>query len=122
MAEAQLPAPVDTGSAARLPVPAFAARFEPLTQVLRQPAVQRALPAIATSTAIGIAALAWFMTQSAPQTQLFAGLEDADRTDERRVGQECVCPGRSGGTRYHQNKQMPNQNNNTIKLTKKSVT
>lgn len=79
MAEAQLPAPVDTGSAARLPVPAFAARFEPFTQVFRQPAVQRALPAIATSTAIGIAALAWFLTQSAPQTQLFAGLDDADK-------------------------------------------
>jgi len=79
MAEAQLPAPVDTGSAARLPVPAFATRFEPFTQVFRQPAVQRALPAIATSTAIGIAALAWFMTQSAPQTQLFAGLDDADK-------------------------------------------
>src|SRR3546814_4941211 len=78
MADTQILAPLDNAPA-RLPVPAFAGRFAPLTQVLRQPAVQRALPAIATSTAIGIAALAWFMTQSAPQTQLFAGPDDADK-------------------------------------------
>src|SRR3546814_10756190 len=78
MADTQILAPLDNAPA-RLPVPAFAGRFAPFTQVFRQPAVQRALPAIATSAAIGIAALAWFMTQSAPQTQLFAGLADADK-------------------------------------------
>src|SRR3546814_12650505 len=86
MADTQILAPVDK-SPARLPVPAFAGRFAPFTQFVRQPAVQRALPAIAPTTAIGIAAPAWFLTQSAPQTQLFAGLADADKAagaDARR--------------------------------------
>ncbi|MGB3318725.1 MAG: flagellar basal-body MS-ring/collar protein FliF [Sphingopyxis granuli] len=77
MAEAQVLTPVETAN--RLPVPAMGGRFAPVQQFIRQPAVQRALPAIATSTAIGIAALAWFMTSAAPQTQLFAGLDDADK-------------------------------------------
>ncbi len=77
MAEAQLLAPVaDTN---RLPLPAMGGRFAPVQQFVRQPAVQRALPAIATTTAIGLAALAYFMTQSAPQAQLFAGLDDSDK-------------------------------------------
>ncbi len=78
MAEAQVLTPVETAN--RLPVPAMGGRFAPVQQFIRQPAVQRALPAIATSTAIGIAALAWFMTSAAPQTQLFAGLDDADKS------------------------------------------
>ncbi|MGX5713630.1 flagellar basal-body MS-ring/collar protein FliF [Sphingopyxis terrae subsp. ummariensis] len=77
MAEAQLLAPVaDTN---RLPLPVMGGRFAPVQQFVRQPAVQRALPAIATTTAIGLAALAYFMTQSAPQAQLFAGLDDSDK-------------------------------------------
>ena len=77
MAAAQLLAPVaDTN---RLPLPAMGGRFAPVQQFVRQPAVQRALPAIATTTAIGLAALAYFMTQSAPQAQLFAGLDDSDK-------------------------------------------
>lgn len=77
MVEAQLLAPVaDTN---RLPLPAMGGRFAPVQQFVRQPAVQRALPAIATTTAIGLAALAYFMTQSAPQAQLFAGLDDSDK-------------------------------------------
>jgi len=79
MAETQALSPIDPSTANRLPAPALGDRFAPFAQFARQPAVQRALPAIATSTAIGIAALAWFMTQSAPQTQLFAGLEDSDK-------------------------------------------
>lgn len=79
MADTQALSPIDPSTANRLPAPALADRFAPFAQFARQPAVQRALPAIATSTAIGIAALAWFMTQSAPQTQLFAGLEDSDK-------------------------------------------
>ncbi|MGB3844943.1 MAG: flagellar M-ring protein FliF, partial [Sphingopyxis sp.] len=78
MAETQALTPVDTG-ANRLPVPSFGGRLEPLQQFVRQPAVQRALPAIATTAAIGIAALAYFATAAAPQTQLFAGLADADK-------------------------------------------
>lgn len=57
----------------------FGGRLEPLRQFAQQPALQRALPAIATTSAIGIAALAWFLTQSTPQTQLFSGLADADK-------------------------------------------
>ncbi|WP_260580393.1 flagellar basal-body MS-ring/collar protein FliF [Sphingopyxis sp. PET50] len=79
MADAQILTPVDTGSANRLPVPALGGRLAPVQQFIRQPAVQRALPAIATTAAIGIAALAYFATAAAPQTQLFAGLADADK-------------------------------------------
>ncbi|NIJ39551.1 flagellar M-ring protein FliF [Sphingopyxis panaciterrae] len=78
MADPQTLTPVDNGN--RLPVPAFGNRLAPLQQFVRQPAVQRALPAIATTTAIGLAALAWFTMQSAPQAQLFAGLADADKS------------------------------------------
>lgn len=79
MADAQILTPVDDGIANRLPAPVLGGRLAPFKQFAQQPAVQRALPAVATTAAIGIAALAWFLTQSAPQTQLFAGLEDADK-------------------------------------------
>jgi len=79
MAETQILTPVDDGSANRLPAPVLGGRFAPFTQFVRQPAVQRALPAIAMTSAIGIAALAWFTMQAAPQAQLFAGLDDADK-------------------------------------------
>ncbi|UKK83196.1 flagellar M-ring protein FliF [Sphingopyxis sp. BSN-002] len=77
MAETQTLTPVD-GTANRLPAP-MGGRFAPVQQFMRQPAVQRALPMIATTGAIGIAALAYFMTTSAPQAPLFAGLDDADK-------------------------------------------
>lgn len=57
----------------------FGGRLEPLRQFTQQPALQRALPAIATTAAVGIAAMAYFLTQSAPQTQLYAGMADADK-------------------------------------------
>ncbi|WP_428631847.1 flagellar basal-body MS-ring/collar protein FliF [Sphingopyxis sp.] len=76
MADTQILAPVPNA----LPVPAFGNRLAPLTGFLRQPAVQRALPAIAMSAAVGIAALAYFTMQSAPQAQLFAGLDDMDKS------------------------------------------
>ena len=83
MAEAQILTPVpnsmDDGSANRLPAPVLGGRLAPVTQFIRQPAVQRALPAIAMTSAIGIAALAYFTMQAAPQAQLFAGLDDADK-------------------------------------------
>lgn len=78
MSDTHALAPVDA-QAMRFPVPAFGGRLAPLARFVRQPAVQRALPAIATTAAIGIAALAWSLGQSAPQTQLFAGLADADK-------------------------------------------
>ena len=77
MADTQILTPIDD---ARLPAPAFGNRLAPLTGFVRQPAVQRALPAIAMTSAIGIAALAWFTMQSAPQAQLFAGLDDSDKS------------------------------------------
>lgn len=79
MSDTQILSPVDAGADRRLPVPAMGGRFAPVQHFIRQPAVQRALPAIATTAAIGIAALAYFATAAAPQTQLFAGLADADK-------------------------------------------
>ncbi len=79
MAETQILTPVDDGSANRLPAPVPGGRFAPFTQFMRQPAVQRALPAVAMTSAIGIAALAYFTMQAAPQAQLFAGLDDTDK-------------------------------------------
>lgn len=83
MAEAQIltpvPASMDDGSTNRLPAPVLGGRLAPVTRFIRQPAVQRALPAIAMTSAIGIAALAYFTMQAAPQAQLFAGLDDADK-------------------------------------------
>ncbi|WP_033074448.1 flagellar basal-body MS-ring/collar protein FliF [Sphingopyxis sp. MWB1] len=79
MSNAQALAPLDTSSPAQLPAPGIGERFAPLRQFTRQPAVQRALPAIATTSAIGIAALAWFLTQAAPQAPLFSGLDDSDK-------------------------------------------
>jgi len=84
MAETQILTPVPNsmadGSANRLPAPVLGGRLAPLTNFVRQPAVQRALPAIAMTSAIGIAALAYFTMQSAPQAQLFAGLDDTDKS------------------------------------------
>ncbi|WP_188237431.1 flagellar basal-body MS-ring/collar protein FliF [Sphingopyxis sp. LK2115] len=79
MTDAQTLTPIDPGGASRLPAPVLGGRFAPLAQFIRQPAVQRALPAIAVTSAIGIAALAYFTMQAAPQAQLFAGLDDADK-------------------------------------------
>ncbi|WP_338427128.1 flagellar basal-body MS-ring/collar protein FliF [Sphingopyxis kveilinensis] len=79
MTEAQTLTPIDPSGANRLPAPILGGRLAPLTHFVRQPAVQRALPAIAMTSAIGIAALAYFTMQAAPQAQLFAGLEDADK-------------------------------------------
>ncbi len=80
MADTQILTPVDDGHANRLPAPAFGNRLAPLTGFVRQPAVQRALPAVAMTAAIGIAALAYFTMQAAPQAQLFAGLDDSDKS------------------------------------------
>ncbi len=83
MAETQILTPVpnsvNDGNANRLPAPVLGGRLAPFTQFMRQPAVQRALPAIAMTSAIGIAALAYFTMQAAPQAQLFAGLDDTDK-------------------------------------------
>lgn len=72
-------APMSAGHAADAAGDIFGGRLAPLKNFTRQPAVQRAMPAIATTAAVGIAALAWFLTQASPQTQLFTGLADADK-------------------------------------------
>lgn len=79
MAETQILTPVADGSTNRLPAPVLGGRLAPLAGFIRQPAVQRALPAIAMTSAIGIAALAYFTMQATPQAQLFAGLDDSDK-------------------------------------------
>jgi flagellar M-ring protein FliF len=79
MSEAQALTPIDINAQGGLPAMGGNGRLAPFTNFMRQPAVQRALPAVATTTAIGIAALAYFMTTTPPQAQLFAGLQDADK-------------------------------------------
>lgn len=76
-----LPVPVSQ-SLTGTPLPGtgpFASVFAPVAQFLRQPMIQRALPAISISTALGIAAMAYFAMQSAPQVPVFTGLADADK-------------------------------------------
>lgn len=82
MAEQQILAP-DASMAARM-APAIPAGFGPtgfgaLQAFVRQPAVVRALPALAMGGAIGIAALAWFAFQTPTQAPLYSGLADGDK-------------------------------------------
>jgi flagellar M-ring protein FliF len=56
------------------------ARLEPLRALVEQPAVRKSLPALATASALGFAALAWWSFQSPPQRSLFEGLTDADKS------------------------------------------
>jgi flagellar M-ring protein FliF len=46
---------------------------------LRQPAVARALPAIALAAVLGLSAAAWLALQSPAQTPLYAGLAEGDK-------------------------------------------
>ncbi len=46
----------------------------------RQPAFQRALPAIAMITALGLAGTAWFSLQAPGQAPIFQGLSDSDKS------------------------------------------
>jgi flagellar M-ring protein FliF len=54
-------------------------RFGELNNILRQPAVTRALPAIAAIGVLGLSAAAWLALQSPAQTPLYSGLADADK-------------------------------------------
>jgi flagellar M-ring protein FliF len=47
--------------------------------LLRSPALMRALPALATVSGVGIAALAWWVFQTPPMQPLFSGLNDGDK-------------------------------------------
>lgn len=57
----------------------FGTRMAPLRDLAGQPAVRKALPAIAMIGAVGLAALAYFTLQTPTQMPLFQGLADADK-------------------------------------------
>jgi flagellar M-ring protein FliF len=79
MAEQQILSP-DNGLGTRNSlVPAAPPRFAIVQDFIQQPAVTRALPALALGGAIGLAALAYFTFQTPPQTPLFSGLAEADK-------------------------------------------
>ena len=79
MAEQQILSPQVPLTSRNQLIPANPARFSVLQDFVRQPAVARALPALALGGAIGIAALAYFTFQTPPQTPLFSGLAEADK-------------------------------------------
>jgi flagellar M-ring protein FliF len=56
-----------------------ATRLAPLRAAFMQPAVQRALPAIGTVSALLLTALAWYAFQAPAQSAVFQGLADADK-------------------------------------------
>lgn len=67
------PAPLAPGGAS------MANLFRTSPALLRSPGLLRALPALATVSGAGIAALAWWMFQSPPMQPLFSGLSDGDK-------------------------------------------
>lgn len=76
MAEQQiLPAHVQIGA----PAIASAGRWSGVLQFFRQPALVRALPAVALLGVVGLSALAWLALQAPAQTPLYAGLAEADK-------------------------------------------
>jgi flagellar M-ring protein FliF len=79
MAEQQILSP-DNGLGTRNSlVPAAPPRFAIVQDFIQQPAITRALPALAIGGAMGLAALAYFTFQTPPQTPLFSGLAEADK-------------------------------------------
>ena len=79
MAGQQILSPETGHSSRNSLVPAAPPRFAIVQDFVRQPAVVRALPALALGSAIGIAALAYFTFQTPPQAPLFSGLAEADK-------------------------------------------
>ncbi|MFM2020439.1 MAG: Flagellar M-ring protein, partial [Pseudomonadota bacterium] len=76
MAEQQiLPAHVQIGA----PAIASTGRWSGVLQFFRQPALVRALPAVALLGVVGLSALAWLALQAPAQTPLYAGLAEADK-------------------------------------------
>jgi flagellar M-ring protein FliF len=59
--------------------PLFGRQFERLGNLVRQPAIARALPAIGMTGSIGLAAIAYFSLQTPNQMPLFQGLTDSDK-------------------------------------------
>ncbi|MBC6436515.1 flagellar M-ring protein FliF [Nostoc sp. HG1] len=59
--------------------PTFSSRMAPLRDLASQPAVRKAMPAIAMIGVVGVASLAYFTLQTPTQVPLFQGLADADK-------------------------------------------
>jgi flagellar M-ring protein FliF len=70
----------------------LSARFAPVTAFLAQPAVQRALPAIGTVSALLLAGVAWHAFQMPAQSAVFQGLGDADKAAVAEALQSAGIP------------------------------
>jgi flagellar M-ring protein FliF len=68
--------PATPQAAAAVPI---GVRLAPMRQILSQPAVQRAYPAIGAISALALAATAWYAFQTPAQRPVFEGLADADK-------------------------------------------
>lgn len=82
MADQQILAPdasIPGNPLARAAVPAGNLGFDGLRGIGRQPAVRKALPAIALTGAVGFAALTYFALSAPAQAPLFQGLAEADK-------------------------------------------
>jgi flagellar M-ring protein FliF len=79
MADQQILAPETALATRPAPMPSALPGFAPLQGLMRQPAVVKALPALALAGAVGIAALAYFTFQSPAQTPLYSGLAESDK-------------------------------------------
>ena len=82
MAEQQIlapDAPMNSGQRVRNITPTNGFGFDDLRGVMRQPAVRKALPALALTGAIGFAALTYFALSTPTQAPLFQGLAEADK-------------------------------------------
>lgn len=82
MAEQQIlapDAPMTNGQMARNITPASNFGFDGLRGMTRQPAVRKALPALALTGALGFAALTYFALSTPAQAPLFQGLAEADK-------------------------------------------
>ena len=82
MAEQQILAPdasINNGQLARNVTPGANFGFDGLRGMTRQPAVRQALPALALTGALGLAALTYFALSTPAQAPLFQGLAEADK-------------------------------------------
>jgi flagellar M-ring protein FliF len=82
MAEQQIlapDAPMAGGQMARNVTPTGNFGFDSLRGMTRQPAVRKALPALALTGAMGLAALTYFALSTPAQAPLFQGLAEADK-------------------------------------------
>lgn len=67
------------GQMARFAAPATSGGFGALRDITSQPAVRKALPALALTAALGIAAISYFALATPAQAPLFQGLAEGDK-------------------------------------------